>query len=122
MTQSLYERLGGEAAVDAAVDIFYKKVLADSLLSPFFVGIDVPAQVKKQKQFLTYAFGGPNHYSGKGLRNAHRNAVEHGMNGQHFDRVIQHLGATLVELNVPQDLISEAAAIAASTRKDVLNQ
>lgn len=30
MTQSLYERLGGELAVDAAVDLFYRKVLADS--------------------------------------------------------------------------------------------
>jgi len=29
MSDSLYEKLGGEAAVDAAVDIFYRKVLAD---------------------------------------------------------------------------------------------
>lgn len=122
MTQSLYERLGGEAAVNAAVDIFYKKVLADPLLAPFFDATDIPAQIKKQKQFLTFAFGGPSIYSGRGMRNAHRSSVERGMNGQHFDAVIGHLGATLTELNVPADLIAEAAAIAESTRKDVLNQ
>ena len=122
MTNSLYERIGGEAAVNAAVEIFYKKVIADPLLQPFFAQTDLPAQINKQKQFLTYAFGGPNNYSGKGLRNAHRGAVAQGMTDAHFDRVMQLLGATLVELNVPQDLIGEAAAIAASTREDVLNQ
>lgn len=122
MTQSLYERLGGEPAVNAAVDIFYKKVLADSLLAPFFDATDIPAQIKKQKQFLTFAFGGPSIYHGKGLRNAHKSSVERGMNGTHFDRVMGHLGATLTELKVPANLIAEAAAIAESTRKDVLNQ
>lgn len=121
-TKSLYERLGGEAAVNAAVDIFYKKVMADPALTPFFKNTDMAAQIKKQKQFLTYAFGGPNNYSGRGLRNAHRSSVDHGMNGTHFDKVMGHLGATLKELNVPDALIGEAAAIAESTRKDVLNQ
>ena len=38
---SLFEQLGGEAAVDAAVDAFYPKLLADDLLSPFFNGINI---------------------------------------------------------------------------------
>ena len=32
---ALFDRLGGHDAVDAAVDIFYRKVLADERLSPF---------------------------------------------------------------------------------------
>ncbi len=28
-SNSLYERLGGEASVDAAVDIFYRKILSE---------------------------------------------------------------------------------------------
>jgi hemoglobin len=35
---------------------------------------------------------------------------------------MEALGATLTELNVPGDLITEAAAIAESTRNDVLNK
>ena len=33
---SIYEQLGGEAAINAAVDIFYRKVLTDPKLAPFF--------------------------------------------------------------------------------------
>ena len=120
---SLYERLGGEAAVNAAVDIFYKKVMADARVNHFFDGIDLAKQIKKQKNFLSYAFGGPNKYSGVGMRNAHKRLVnEKGLNDSHFDVIISHLGATLQELKVPAELIKEAAAIAESTRKDVLNK
>lgn len=35
-TLSLYERIGGAAAVDAAVDVFYRKVLNDYRINRFF--------------------------------------------------------------------------------------
>ncbi|MCW8884791.1 MAG: group 1 truncated hemoglobin, partial [Motiliproteus sp.] len=50
---TLYERLGGEAAVDAAVDIFYRKVLLDDRINSYFEGVDMDAQAGKQKAFLT---------------------------------------------------------------------
>lgn len=56
---SLYEQLGGQPAVDAAVDIFYRKVLSDDRISHFFEGVDMDRQIGKQKAFLTMAFGGP---------------------------------------------------------------
>ena len=40
MSDTLFDRLGGEAAVNAAVDIFYRKVLADDRINQFFEGID----------------------------------------------------------------------------------
>ncbi|TPW11570.1 MAG: hypothetical protein FD130_1953, partial [Halothiobacillaceae bacterium] len=36
--QSLYERIGGDPAVTAAVDLFYRKVLADKRINQFFEG------------------------------------------------------------------------------------
>ncbi len=117
---SLYERIGGDAAVNAAVDVFYRKVLADDRINQFFEGIDMDKQSAKQKAFLTYAFGGPANYSGKDMRLGHAHLVEKGMNGSHFDAVMENLGATLTELGVPADLIGEAAAIAESVRGDVL--
>lgn len=122
MNQSLYERIGGEAAVNAAVDIFYRKVLADDRISRFFETVDMERQAAKQKAFLTYAFGGPAHYSGKDMRQGHAHLVKQGLNDSHFDAVMENLGATLQELNVPPALIGEAAAIAESTRKDVLGK
>ena len=56
---TLYEKIGGEKAVDAAVDIFYKKVISDHALAPFFDGMNLDRQKKMQKAFLTVAFGGP---------------------------------------------------------------
>ncbi|MDH5749889.1 MAG: methyl-accepting chemotaxis protein [Rhodospirillales bacterium] len=120
--QSLFDRLGGEAAVDAAVDIFYGKILSDPSLTPFFDGLDMDRQRSKQKDFLTMAFGGPNKYSGKGLRAVHKRHVEKGLNDSHFDAVAGHLQTTLEQLYVPSDLIAEVIGIAASTRDDVLNR
>jgi len=117
---SLYEEIGGEAAVNAAVDIFYRKVLKDDRINMFFEGVDMDKQAAKQKSFLTVAFGGPNHYSGADMRKGHAHLVARGLNDSHFDAVMEHLGGTLKELNVPDHLIAQAAAIAESTRNDVL--
>lgn len=119
---SLYEKIGGEGAVNAAVDIFYRKVLKDDRIKRFFAGVDMTKQAAKQKAFLTMAFGGPHNYSGDDMRKGHAHLVKQGLNDSHFDAVMENLGATLKELNVPAELIGQAAAIAESTRKDVLGQ
>lgn len=121
MKGSLFERLGGEAAVEAAVDLFYRKVLADPKINGFFDDTDMDGQRAKQKAFLTMVFGGPNRYSGSDLRSAHAPLVARGLDGSHFDAVAGHLQATLSDLKVPASLTQEIMAIAASTRKDVLN-
>ncbi len=119
---SLFEKIGGKDAVNAAVDVFYKKVLADDRINGFFEGIDMDAQRRKQIMFLTFAFGGPNNYDGKNMRDAHAKLVEQGLNDDHFNAVVENLGATLKELGVADDLIAEAAAIAETTRNDVLGK
>lgn len=120
---TLYDKIGGEAAVDAAVGLFYDKVLADERIKHFFEGLDMERQHRMQKGFLTFAFGGPNNYSGKGMAAAHRKLVdEQGLDDSHFDAVIEDLGATLVELGVPDELIAEAAGIAESVRDAVLGR
>ena len=120
---SLYERIGGDAAVDAAVDKFYEKVLADDRIKHFFEGVDMSKQANHQKRFLAYAFGGPQEYSGRSMQAAHKRLVEEmGLNDSHFDAVMENFGATLTELGVPSELIQEAATIAESVRKDVLGK
>ncbi len=122
MSAILYDRLGGEAAVDAAVDLFYRKVLGDARLSPFFESVDMDAQRAKQKRFLTMVFGGPNAYTGKGLRMAHAPLVAKGLKEFHFDAVAAHLKDTLTELGVAEDVVGEVMTIAAGARDDVLNR
>ena len=116
---SLFERIGGAPAVDAAVDIFYRKVLQDERISHFFDSVDMDAQIAKQKAFLTMAFGGPHNYSGKDMREGHKHM---NLTEEHFDAVVEHLAATLSELNVSEADINEVAKIADSVKDDVLNR
>jgi hemoglobin len=119
---SLYEQIGGQPAVDAAVDIFYRKMLSDDRVSPYFDDVDMDRQIAKQKGFLTFAFGGPNAYTGKSMREGHKHLIKRGLNDTHVDIVIEHLGATLKELGVPDNLIAQVADIANSVRDDVLDR
>ncbi len=116
---SLYDRSDPLPAVDAAVDIFYRKVLVDDRISHFFDTTDMEAQHVKQKAFLTMAFGGPNNYSGKDLRAGHKHM---GLTEVHFDAVVEHLAATLQELGASAADINEVAAVANSVKNDVLNR
>ena len=117
---SLYEQIGGAPAVDAAVDVFYRKLLSDDRISHFFEDVDMDVQIAKQKAFLTMIFGGPAMYSGKDLRSAHAHLP--GLNDTHFDAVAGHLVATLQQLGVAAPLIAEVVAIAESARAHVLNR
>jgi hemoglobin len=119
---SLYDDLGGEAAVTAAVDVFYRKVLADELIAGFFAGVDMDVQKNKQRAFLTVALGGPNKYTGRGMRAAHARSVANGLSDVHFDAVVGHLAATLRELGVSEAKIAEAGAIVETTRDQVLGR
>ncbi|HEY7772743.1 MAG TPA: group 1 truncated hemoglobin [Marinagarivorans sp.] len=116
---SLFERIGGAPAVEAAVDIFYRKVLVDDRISHFFDDVDMDRQIGKQKAFLTMAFGGPNQYSGKDMREAHKHM---NLTEEHFDAVVENLAATLTELGVKEDDINEIAGIANSVKDDILNR
>jgi hemoglobin len=121
--ESLYERIGGEAAIVAAVDLFYEKVMADPRTRPFFSDLDMTTQIQKQRSFLAWALGAPEQYKGRDLRTAHAKLVkERGLGDVHFDAVAEHLRATLVELQVPNNLIDEALSIVAGTRDQVLGR
>lgn len=121
--KSLFDRLGGEAAVEAAVVDFYERVMADPTLAPFFEHLEMDAQIKKQIAFMTMAFGGPNKYTGKDLRTAHAKLVaSKGLNDGHFDSVASHLRDTLTELGIDDATTSEVIQVVAGTRGDVLNR
>jgi len=119
---SLCEQLGGQPAVEAAVDRFYRKVLKDDRIRGFFADVDMEKQIDNQKAFLTMVFGGPVNYSGKDMRAGHAHLVSRGLNDSHVDVVIELLGQTLAELGVAKPLIDQVAALANSVRNDVLNR
>jgi hemoglobin len=118
----LFERLGGEAAIEAAVVDFYERVMADPILAPFFSHLDMGAQIKKQIAFMSMAFGGPNPYTGRNLREAHARLVANGLGDAHFDAICTHLATTLRELGIDDKTIAEVSQIVEATRSDVLGR
>ena len=117
-TQTLFTRIGGMNAVDAAVDLFYSKVMLDDRINHFFFHINMEKQAGKLKAFLAFAFGAPFPYPGLALREAHQHMR---ITNEHFDAVAGHLASTLKDLQVSDSLINEVMIIAASTRHDVVN-
>ncbi len=122
MSEDLFTRLGGHAAINTAVEIFYSKVIRDPHVKMFFEGVDINQQIEKQKGFLIVAFGGAACYSGKDLRGAHASLVERGLVSSHFDSVMQHLRSTLEDMNVEKSLIDEVLKIVEQTRHEVLGR
>ena len=120
---SLFERIGGDAAVDAAVDRFYEIVLADDRIKHFFVGADLARLNQHQRLFLKYAFGGLPNFPGRAMRAAHERLVrDMGLSDVHFDAVLEDLARALRDLGVSEEMIAEVAAVAETTRNDVLNR
>jgi hemoglobin len=117
-TRTLLKRLGGEAALEAAVDIFYEKLMADADLSPFFEGRDMEQLKHHQRLFMTIAFTKiPDTLDvNKFMFDKHEKLFLMGLNAQHFDAVAGHFIATLDGMGVEQKLIDEAVGIIAPLR------
>jgi hemoglobin len=118
---SLYDLLGGDRhELRSVASAFYKKVLADALLSPYFDGVDMERQAGMLAEFLAMAFGGPHAYAGRDLRTAHQQLS--GLTDAHFDRVLGYLAETLREAGLSEGDIITAGAVAETVRDQVLNR
>ena len=115
---TLYTQLGGAAALDAAVELFYEKVLDDIDLAPFLTNTDMDKQKVHQKAFLTRALGGKSGSKGRGLKTAHRGL---GIADRHFNIVAGHLISTLEELGVGPDLVDEVITAVAGLRSEIVD-
>lgn len=118
MSESLYEKVGGEEAVAKVVDYFYNElVLKDDTVNHFFQHTDMEKQRRHQTKFISFALGGPNQYTGKSMEKAHE-----GMNLQpeHFQAIVNHLHDALAHFGVSEADIDTALTKVASLRDDVL--
>ena len=117
-TTSLYEAIGGHAALVAAVDGLFGRLLADPELAPFFPGGVGERHRRYVVTMLAEALGGPHRYRGPDLAASHRGL---GITGTQFDRTAAHLTATLDELGVPADLAGQVVAVVAGLRPAVVS-
>ncbi len=114
---NVYQAIGGRAAVAAAVEGLYGRILADPVLSRFFPRGVAAKHRAYVVTVLGEAIGGPERYRGPDLAKAHRGL---GITDADFDRTAGHLAATLDSLGVPGHLADYIVGIVAGLRPAVV--
>ena len=99
---TIYDTIGGGAAVGAVVDELYRRALDDPNLKGYFDGIDMDRLNRHQRVFIAAALGRPHAYQGRAMGEAHAGLS---ITGDAFDRVARHLVAILRESGVDEDIV-----------------
>jgi hemoglobin len=125
---SLYERLGGEAAIQAVVDDFVARTSANPAVNFTRQGKKrsweaTPENVEKLKKhlvaFVVMATGGPSNYQGRDMKSTHQDLeITHA----EFDALAADLKATLEKFNVPAAEQDELMAVAGTTRGAIVEE
>lgn len=121
MIDELYDLIGGKRTVWAATEAFYRRVLADETLRPFFEKTEMAQLRSRQSMFISMLLGGRVVYTGKDMAAAHQHAREQGLNNGHYDRFLEHFRQALKEVGVPPDKIDKVSKLLESKRNTVLN-
>ena len=114
---TIYETIGGEKAVRAVVEGMYFRIVGDIVLRPFFARAEMEALKKSQVIFFCQLLGGPQQYRGPDIRQLHAGMK---IEQRHFDRVAQHLVASLKALKVDAATIDEIIALVQSHAADIV--
>ena len=115
---TLYERLGGQDAIDAVVEEFYDRVLADEDLQSYFAETDTEALRDHQSAFLTFVTDGAEEYNGPGMGPAHEHLD---VTPEAFASVAEHLDASLRACGVAEADREELMAAVAGLEDDVVS-
>jgi hemoglobin len=123
--KTLWDRLGGEAAVKAVVNDFVLLAADDPKVNFFRNGkykLD-DAGVKKLKtqlvELVSATTGGPLKYSGRDMKVSHKGM---GITDAEFDALAGHLVTVLKKYNVPKTETDELLKIVGSTRADIVEK
>lgn len=113
---TVYERIGGYGAIEAVVEEFYARVLADDRLSGFFAGTNMNRLKGRQTEFFAAALGGPEPYTGAPMKRVHQGR---GITMQHFDLVARHLADALGAAGVAPETVTEILTVVASLAPEI---
>jgi truncated hemoglobin YjbI len=114
---SLYDDMGGEAALRAVLQTLYDRLFDDVMVGFLFAGKDKEQLITHQLWFTARFLGGPNRYEGRSLPEAH--AALPLLPG-HFDRRHHLLKQALAEHRVPAHVAEEWLRVDASLKTAVL--
>src|SRR6185437_3496167 len=115
---SLYQRLGGQPAINAVVDDFTANVAADRRINHFFARTNIPHFKKELADQICQATGGPCTYTGRSMQDVHHNMH---VSDADFTALVEDLVKTLNKFKVPQEEQNELLGILGPLKKDIVN-
>jgi hemoglobin len=117
MEASVYERLGGLAAIDAVVKDFITRCAGDDRINKKFARTDIPRLQRMLVDQVCEATGGPCTYSGRDMKETHDGM---GVTAGEFDALVGDLVATLNQFEVPQPEQDELLGLLGPMRGDIV--
>jgi hemoglobin len=117
MEKTLYERLGELDAITAVVETFRDRVAADDRINLKFARTDLARLRKMLIDQVCEATGGPCHYHGRGMKEAHAGMKV--TNGE-FNALVEDLVATMNQFKVPKAEQDELLAILGPLKSEIV--
>ncbi len=115
--QSLFDRLGGGAAITAVVDDFVARCAGDARINSKFARTDVPRLKAMLVEQVSAATGGPVQYTGRSMADTHRGMQ---VTAGEFDALVEDLIATLNQFGVPDAEQGQLISILGPLRGDIV--
>lgn len=120
--KSLYDRLGGQPAVDAVASGLVDRILADNRINKWFAHAastpeNTVAYKAKLAAFICVNVGGPCKYTGMDMVAAHKGR---GVTDEAFGAVAENLSKTLDQLKVPAAEKREVMELVGSLKPSIV--
>lgn len=116
---TLYEQLGGKAAITKVVHDMIVNVAADNRINHFFAKTNIPHLQMELVNQVCEGTGGPCKYTGLSMKQAHKGMH---LNTADFNALVEDLQKSMDSNNVPLGLQNQLLAILAPMQPDVVHQ
>lgn len=117
--RSLYERLGGKAAITAVVDTFVSKVGADKRINGYFASTDLTKLKMHLGNQICEASGGPCQYTGRTMKQTHAGM---GVTDVAFGALVEDLVAALDHHKVGKTEKDDLLAVLGPMKDDIVEK
>jgi hemoglobin len=115
--KSLYDRLGGKAAISAVVDQFVANVAADTRINGRFATTDIPKLKGHLVDQVCMATGGPCTYTGRDMKTTHAGMR---ISNADFGALVEDLVKALDTFKVPAGEKGELIGLLAPMKKNIV--
>jgi hemoglobin len=120
--KSLYKRLGGVYSIAVVVDDFIDRIMADPVLNANPLvdeahhRVTPPGFKHLVTEFVCWATGGPQHYSGRSMYDSHAHLR---MTNKEWAAFMHDLDQSLYKFKVPEAERAEFIALVESVKPDI---